>query len=185
MFAHSVCDPSAIAPPLVDWLIDHGVPDVIAWEAVLRGPLFYLDVWAFVSRIGSGIGSGIGIGRGSGSGSGSGIGRGIGSGNLEQYEVKQMEPGMAYLVHCGDWHTFIGRVVRQVGPQTYLMDYVSKISETNNGDCWQALAAGNQRLRKAASYVHSVDAETGNRARMVLPLTIAAFEWVGKLPMEE
>jgi hypothetical protein len=89
-----------------------------------------------------------------------------------------MEIGKAYLVHCGDWHTFVGRVKKQVGPATYLMTEVSKVSETNNGDCWFAMAGGDTRLRKAASYVHcETDA--------VIPLAIAAVEWVGKTPQEE
>lgn len=88
-----------------------------------------------------------------------------------------MEPGKCYLIHCGDWHTFVGRVVRQVGPLTYLLESVSKIKETNNGDCWHALAAGDADLRKAASYEHYTTAA-------VVPLTIAAFEWVGAPPQE-
>lgn len=89
-----------------------------------------------------------------------------------------MEIGKAYLVHCGDWHTFVGRVERQIGPQTYLMVSVSKITETNNGDCWHNLAAGDEQLREACSYAHY-------KTAMVIPLTIAAFEWVGKTPQEE
>lgn len=88
-----------------------------------------------------------------------------------------MDPGVAYLIHCGDWHTFVGRVVRQIGPGTYKWESVSKITETNNGDCWEELAAGNQRLRDAASYRHYTTPG-------VIPLVIAAFEWVGLTPQE-
>lgn len=88
-----------------------------------------------------------------------------------------MRIGTAYLVHCGDWHTFIGRVVAQVGPQVYELEAVSKVTETRNGDCWHALAAGDERLRAAASYAHYT-------TRCVIPLAIAAFEWVGPLPQE-
>lgn len=88
-----------------------------------------------------------------------------------------MEPGCCYLIHCGDWHTYVGRVVKQVGGQTYQMESVSKITETNNGDCWHDLAAGDESLRTVASYAHY-------KTRLIVPLSIAAFEWVGKLPQE-
>lgn len=88
-----------------------------------------------------------------------------------------MEIGKAYLIHCGDWHTFVGRVVEQIGPMTYGMECVSKIAETNNGDCWESLAAGDERLRAACDYRH-------HTTPGVFPLGIAAFEWVGKLPQE-
>lgn len=88
-----------------------------------------------------------------------------------------MEPGKAYLIHCGDWHTFVGRVAAQVGPYTYRLEKVSKVRNTNNGDVWEQLCAGDKRLRKAATYAHYKSA--------ILPLTVAAFEWVGKVPQEE
>ncbi len=94
-----------------------------------------------------------------------------------------METGQAYLVHFGDWYTFVGRVVKQCGPFTYLMESVSKCSDTNNGDVWQAMAGGDKRLREAATWVHTPPAkDRPNGVRLVLPLTIAAFEWVGELP---
>lgn len=97
-----------------------------------------------------------------------------------------MRIGQCYLIHCGDWHTFVGRVVAQIGPGTYELECVSKISETNNGDCWGQLAAGNKTLRKACSYVHTPrNPETKEWLKAVIPLVIAAFEWVGKLPQEE
>jgi hypothetical protein len=89
-----------------------------------------------------------------------------------------METGKAYLIHCGDWHTFVGRVVRQVGPSTYLLEGCSKISETNNGDVWFDMAAGDKKLRKAATYVHA-------KTPLVIPLVIAAVLWEGKTPAEE
>lgn len=88
-----------------------------------------------------------------------------------------MRIGKNYLVHCGDWHTYIGRVVAQLGPGTYEMVSVSKVSETNNGDCWHDLAAGDERLRGAAEYRHY-------ETKAVIPLSIAAFEWVGDLPQD-
>jgi hypothetical protein len=169
---------------LRDWLMDCGEA-AVADEAVFTRRLSEWDVWnfgfGFGSGFGSGIGSGIGIGSGSGSGSGIGSGRGSGSGSGigsgEPYEAKQMEPGKCYLVHCGDWHTLVGRCVRQVGPMTYLFESVSKIAETNNGDCWHQLAAGDKRLRKAATYQHYT-------TPCPIPLTIFATEWVGELPQE-
>ncbi len=88
-----------------------------------------------------------------------------------------MEIGKAYLVHAGDWHTFVGRVVQMISPVVYLMESVSKISETNNGDVWQDMASGVKEARKRATYAHY-------KTRMVVPLCIAAFEWVGKTPQE-
>jgi len=138
---------------------------------------------------GSGIGSGSGRGSGSGSGSGSGIGsgsgrgsgswRGSGSGRGRDFNSEIfMEIGKAYLVHVGDWHTFVGRVVAQTGPMTYRLESVSKVCETNDGDNWHELAAGNTAARKKAKYEHY-------RTPVILPLSIAAFEYVGKTPQEE
>jgi hypothetical protein len=188
---------------LRDWLRDHGTPEAIVQEAEPILTLRPWDIDRFLSGSGRGSGRGSGIGRGSGSGSsgggrgrgsgigigrgsgssGGGIGSGIGSGSGsgrgigEPYEAKQMEPGKCYLVHCGDWHTLVGRCVRQVGPMTYLFESVSKIAETNNGDCWHQLAAGDKRLRKAATYQHYT-------TPCPIPLTIFATEWVGELPQE-
>lgn len=89
-----------------------------------------------------------------------------------------MELGKAYLVHCGDWHTFVGRCVRMISPVVYLMESVSKISDTNGGDCWQLLTDGDQEARLRAEYIHY-------KGRMVVPLTIAAFEWAGNTPQED
>lgn len=89
-----------------------------------------------------------------------------------------MRIGKAYLVHCGDWHTFVGRVTEQIAPGIYEMWPVSKIAETNNGDCWEAMAGGDAKLRGAANYKHG-------KTPHVIPLTIAAMEWVGELPWKE
>ena len=89
-----------------------------------------------------------------------------------------MELGKAYLVHCGDWHTICGRVVAQVGPFTYRMECVSKIAETNNGDCWDRLADGDEELRAACAYKH-------HQTPAVVPLNVLAFEWSGLLPQEQ
>lgn len=89
-----------------------------------------------------------------------------------------MEIGKAYLIHCGDWHTFVGRVVRMVSPVVYVMESVSKIRDTHNGDNWHQLAAGDTKARKDAEYEHY-------KTPMAVPLTIAAFLWEGKTPQEQ
>lgn len=86
-----------------------------------------------------------------------------------------MEPGKCYLVHCGDWHTFVGRVSRQVGPLLYEMTDVSKVYDTHGGDNWESLAAGDIQARQQAEYRHYT-------TPALVPLTIAAFEWAGELP---
>lgn len=88
-----------------------------------------------------------------------------------------MRIGTAYLVHCGDWHSFVGRVTDQIGPFTYVLSSASKIDNTNEGDNWHILAAGNERARKAAKYLH-------HTTELIIPLTIAALEWVGETPQE-
>jgi hypothetical protein len=57
------------------------------------------------------------------------------------------------------------------------MEKVAKISETNSGDCWHLLAAGDAKKRAAATYVHY-------ETTAIVPLVIVAFEWLGKLPQE-
>ncbi len=160
---------------LADELIERCVAPEVAHERP-SVPIRYWDIWRFEGS-GNGSGSGIGSGRGRGSGSGSGSGRGNGSGKSSDnsHGVYLMEPGKCYLIHGGDWHTFCVRVVRQVGPMTYLCDCVSKVSETNNGDVWHMLAGGDEAARKRATYAHY-------DTPAVLPLTIVAFEWVGDLP---
>jgi hypothetical protein len=87
----------------------------------------------------------------------------------------QVRVGKNYLVHCGDWHTYVGRVRDQVGPIVYELEQVSKVEETHGGDNWHLLAAGDKAARDAASYLHY-------DTPVCLPLSIAAFEWVGELP---
>lgn len=164
-----------------DWLLEHEAESAVAAECGAAARLGVYDVWRLLGGSGSGIGSGRGrgIGRGSGIGSGSGRGsgrvRGIGSGTI--YPGGQMRVGRCYLVHGGDWHTFVGRVREQLGPLTYELEGVSKVAETNNGDVWHELAAGDERLRRACDYRH-------HTTPVVVPLGIAAIEWVGKLPQE-
>ena len=88
-----------------------------------------------------------------------------------------MKIGVNYLIHCGDWHTFVGRCVGQVGPLIFEFEQVSKICETNNGDVWDRLAAGDEKLREACEYRHY-------ETPVFLPLSIVAFEWLGDLPQE-
>ncbi len=189
----------------MDWLQEH---DLDPWEAYgSTTPLRTYDFRSFGNNNGSGYGIGYGwgygIGRGSGIGSDSGLGNGYGSGSDRGYGsgsdrgygsdsdsdsgsgsgygnpvtqgVLYMEIGKAYLVHCGDWHTFVGRVVKMLSPVVYLMKNVSKISNTNNGDNWHDLA--NNIDRDKATYLHYEGVVT-------IPLTIIAFEWVGKTPKE-
>jgi hypothetical protein len=89
-----------------------------------------------------------------------------------------MHLGKRYLVHCGDWHTFCGRVVGMAGPLVFEMDLVSKISDTSRGDNWDVLAAGvDLEARAAATYKHY-------KGTQCVPMPIIAFEWFGDLPQE-
>ena len=88
-----------------------------------------------------------------------------------------MDQGKAYLVHAGDYHTFCGRMVEQTTPLLYRFENVSKIRQTNNGDCWDELAAGDEEKRKACDYRHF-------KTACELPISIIAVEWVGELPQE-
>lgn len=85
-----------------------------------------------------------------------------------------MRIGQSYLVHLGDWHTFVGRVCDQLGPLTYEMEFASKVDIENQGDRWNALCAGDETLRKAARYWHQP-------GKIVVPLSIVAMEWLGDL----
>jgi len=158
----------------------------------------WFDIWRF-GGIGSGSwggggrGSSIGIGSGSWGGGGRGSSIGIGSGKGRGgsgswswggrgsgstiYPGDTMRAGTAYIVHCGDWHTFVGRVTDQLGPLTYEMSHVSKIADTNDGDNWHLIAAGDKRARDTCTYHHY-------ETPLVLPLSIAAIEWVGETPAE-
>jgi len=131
-----------------DWLDDHG-KESQAWR--------------------NGVATYIGFGSGSGSGSIS---------EINILKGNEMQIGKAYLVHCGDWHTFVGRLVEASTPLLYRFESVSKISDTNNGDCWFDLASGeDKKMRAGATYVHC-------KQSVLLPVSIAAIEWAGKTPQE-
>ena len=86
-----------------------------------------------------------------------------------------MRVGKNYLIHCGDWHTYVGHCAAQLGPLIFEMEQVSKISDTGGGDNWHELAAGNKEARSRATYLHY-------DTPCPVPLGIIAFEWVGDLP---
>ncbi len=90
-----------------------------------------------------------------------------------------MEIGKAYMVHTVDWFSWVGRVVKQVGPWEWEFESTSKITDTNNGDCWHDLAAGNMEARRRASYQHY-------RTPAILGLGVVfKTEWNGKTPQED
>jgi uncharacterized protein (TIGR02996 family) len=182
-----------------DWMRDHGATEAQVGE--LWEPLTVTDrlpADCFGHGIGSGIGggrgggrgsgsgrgrgsgggrgrgSGSGRGRGSGRGSGSGIGSGIGSGRGRGTE---MEPAKNYLILTVDWYAWVGRCVRQVGPYEYEFEQVSKF-DTNAGDVFGEIAAGDETLRRGCTYQHF-------QGKALLGLgRVGVFEWVGKLPQE-
>lgn len=86
--------------------------------------------------------------------------------------------GKAYLLHQGDWHTFVGRCAAQTGPFTYEFHHVSQIMDTNNGGNWNDLQRGDEGARKKAEYRHESTPQE-------FPLTIRAGLWIGKTPAEE
>ena len=156
-----------------DWEEEHG-GNHKPWRIGLAA---YAGVYIGIgigSGSGRGSGIGIGIGSGSGSGSGSGIGSGIGKSVIQGVE---MESGKAYLIHSGDWHSFVGRYVEQTSPLLHKFESVSKIRETNNGDCWGELAADMNGLREAIEVSHIYTS-------FELPISIGAMEWVGQTPQE-
>lgn len=145
-----------------DFLRDRDFSEATAEECLARPPFHWIDIHRF-------------LGRGSGSGIGSGSGSGIGRGSTEIYpETAVMRIGQAYLVHLGDWHTFVGRVCDQLGPLTYEMEFASKVDIESQGDRWQELCAGNTEVRSAARFWHY--------GKVVVPLSIVAMEWHGDLP---
>jgi len=88
-----------------------------------------------------------------------------------------MEIGKAYLIHCGDWHTFVGRVAEQTGPFTYKMASCSKL-DTNQGDVWSDLCLEkNESMRRQCRYWH-------DHTPRLCVLSISALEWEGKTPQE-
>ncbi len=89
-----------------------------------------------------------------------------------------METGKAYILHCPDGHSWVGRVSRHLLPLVWEFEAVSKIKETNNGDVWHKLAAGEEELREQCTYAH-------HKTNVVLPLSIGAIEWAGETPIEQ
>ena len=86
-----------------------------------------------------------------------------------------MQVGKNYLIHCGDWHTFVGRCNGQIGPLIFELTDVSKVSDTRGGDNWHLLAEGVEDARRNARYLHY-------KTPAYVPLSIIAFEWAGELP---
>jgi hypothetical protein len=188
---------------VADWYSERGM---IGEEFLVRPPFLYRDVRRFMG--GSGFDGGFGNGSGNGYGSGDGVGKGIGGGYYgggigrgggggtrdgrgdgdfdEDYDggvtnplttERYMRIGRNYLCHLGDWHTFVGRCTEQIGPLTYVLQNASKIANTNNGDNWHLLAGGDKRARQQATYIHYT-------TEVIVPLSIAAIEWVGELPKQ-
>ena len=67
--------------------------------------------------------------------------------------------------------------MRQVTPLLWELESSSKIHDTNNGDVWERLAAGDQSLREAAEYRH-------DETPRIVPVSISALEWLGETPKE-
>ena len=90
-----------------------------------------------------------------------------------------MEPGKVYLIETVDWFAWVGRCKKQLGPWEYEMESCSKIADTNNGDNWEKLAAGDKEARRRATYRHYTTA-------VILGMgAVVKIEWVGKTPQEE
>jgi uncharacterized protein (TIGR02996 family) len=201
--------PNDDLPKLIagDWLQDHGADNF--GPAELFEPPAFVDLlpsWYYGRGIGSGIGSGSGRGRGSGRGIGSGIGSGsgrgigigsgIGSGSgsgsgigsesgrgsgIGSGEIT-MQAGKCYMILAVDWYAYVGRCVRQVGPYEYEMELVSKF-DTNSGDTFFQIAAGDKSLRNRCTYQHYPD--TPGEYPIIGLGSVGKFPWVGKLPQEE
>lgn len=86
-----------------------------------------------------------------------------------------MQIGKNYLIHCGDWHTFVGYCNRQIGPLIFELTQVSKVDDTHGGDNWHLLAKGDKAARKEVSWLHY-------DTPACVPLSIIAFLWEGDLP---
>lgn len=96
-----------------------------------------------------------------------------------------MEIGKAYLMETVDWFAWVGRVKRQIGPYEYEFQACSKICETNNGDNWHQLAAGDNKARKAATYKHYPDGDEETQGIILGLGVVMKCGWVGKTPQEE
>lgn len=87
-----------------------------------------------------------------------------------------MRVGKNYLVHLGDWHTFVGHCSEQLGPLTYALTFASKVDIEQYGDRWHDLCKGDDKtLRLGAKYWHQP-------GECIVPLSICAIEWFGDLP---
>ena len=97
-----------------------------------------------------------------------------------------MQVGKAYLVFTVDWFAWVGRVVRQIGPFEYEFDSVSKF-DTNNGDVFGQIAAGDMRLRRACTYQHFYSFEEDGEMRYheLGQGAVGKIPWKGKTPQEE
>ena len=94
--------------------------------------------------------------------------------------VDGIQPGNAYMIHAGDWHTFVGRLVGMSTPMLFRFESVSKIRLTNNDDNWNILCKDDEEgieARKAAEYRHY-------EVLCNLPISIIAFDWKGQTPQE-
>lgn len=88
-----------------------------------------------------------------------------------------MEPGKAYLIFTVDWFAWVGRMVRQIGPWEYEFDSVSKF-DTNAGDVFGEIAAGDESLRKGCTYQHF-------KGLCILGQgAVGKIPWEGKTPQE-
>lgn len=139
---------------------------------------------------------GIGVGIGNGGGSGGGVGNGMGAGDgvvmgagaprgrpygsLTKEIIMQI--GKVYLLETVDWFAWVGRVKRQIGPWEYEFQSLSKICQTNDGDNWEKLAAGDMAARLRATYRHYAD---DPEQPHILGLgVVAKLAWTGKTPQE-
>lgn len=95
-----------------------------------------------------------------------------------------MEIGQCYLLETVDWFAWVGRVHKQVGPWEYEFDSVSKICETNNGDNWEKLAAGDMESRRKATYRHYRPTSDGRRLILGMGV-VCKIPWEGNTPQED
>jgi hypothetical protein len=77
-----------------------------------------------------------------------------------------------------DWYAFCGRCLRQVSAFEYAFELVSKF-DTNRGDVFGEIAAGDKELRRAASYQHFSGEVLLGHGR------VAVLAWADKLPQEK
>ena len=92
-----------------------------------------------------------------------------------------MIPGNNYLIHSGDWHTWVGTYVKQVTPLLYSFKNLSKIDDTNNGDSWHELVADIGNSRAEATFIHYPNLDED---LYQIPISIIAMPWKGPTPQE-